>query len=178
MVHLLIALFAATAFGYAPDDDVLDPPAVAMRFPYLIKRTEKRASNQSLECGVVIRCSLPNEQDCHIQLLSERDGGVYSVIYSPGHSSVKRANDGSLSVSGWMVDDVRTAPPGLLAPLMSFVWETTGNLSFSSSTHLFDFTEKQSAIGVTATVLHQSVEAKGFKLPDVEHCSGMYQTAP
>ena len=91
---------------------------------------------------------------------------------------MKRGKDGSLSVSGPVVDDVRPPAQGLAAPLMSFVWQTTGSLALDLSTRLYGFTLKQSAIGVTATVLHQDVEAKGFKLPDVEHCAEMLQVAP
>jgi hypothetical protein len=166
-----------SGLGYITDD-VLDPPAIAAQFPYLIKRTERRDANQALSCGVVVRCSLPNEVDCHVQLLSAKDGGVYSVIFSPGHSSVKRGNDGSLSVSGPMVDDVRAPQAGMPAPLMSFVWLVTGNLTFNSKSHLFDYVQKQSAIGVTATLYHQDVEAQGFKLPDIAHCSEMLEIAP
>ena len=177
MLTLLIHLLAAPTPAHAMDD-VLDPPAIAARYPYLIKRTERRDVNQSLSCGVVIRCSLPNDEDCHVQYKSGKDGDVYSVTYSPGHSSAKQGSDGSLLVSGNMVDDVRAPQPGLPAPLMSFVWQITGNLSYRSNTRLFDYTQKQSAIGVTATTFNQNVEAQGFKLPDLELCTGMLQIAP
>jgi hypothetical protein len=176
VVALAFLAYSVPAFSY--EEDPLDSPAVAGAYPILIKRTEKRDRNNNLLCGMVIRCLLPTEHDCRTQFKSEKDGNVYSVVYAPGHSDVKRSDKGSLSVQGWMAGDTRLAPPGVPAPIMDFVWDITGQLSFDQATGLFTYTQKQKATGVTASMLDQTIEAGGFSLKDITYCAGMMQVAP
>jgi hypothetical protein len=179
MTRFILALaFLISVPAFSADDDVLDSAQIASDYPTLIKRAEKRDRNNDLVCGLVIRCKLPTEKECRVQYKSEKVAGVYSVIYAPGSSQVKRGKNGSLQVGGTFGGDVRAPQSGISAPIMSYSWEVDGQLSYDDSKKLFTYTQKQKTASVKATFNNQTQDAGSFGLNDITHCAGMIQIAP